>query len=115
MEEVNTSTSELVEPPAQPIIKVENLNVVYNLGKSNEVKALTNINLEIYPEEFIIFFGPSGCGKSTLLYSISGLESGIQGSIYVHGKNLLLFNTAEHLAFHRKTIGMVFQAFYLIP
>jgi putative ABC transport system ATP-binding protein len=99
----------------EPIIKTEKLNVVYNLGKSNEVWGLTDINIEIYPEEFIIFFGPSGCGKSTLLYSISGLERNVQGSIFVKGKDIAKFNNKENLEFHRKTIGMVFQAFYLIP
>jgi len=98
----------------QPIIKVEHLNVIYNLGKSSEYRALSDINLEIYPEEFVIFFGPSGCGKSTLLYSISGLETNIQGNVIVDGKNIALFDKKEILKFHRKTIGMIFQAFYLI-
>ncbi len=99
----------------EPLIRVENLNVVYNLGKSSEYRALTDINLEIYPKEFVVFFGPSGCGKSTLLYSISGLESNILGSIYVNGRDIALFKEQESLEFHRKTIGMIFQAFYLIP
>lgn len=100
---------------ANPIIKVQGLNVAYNLGKTNEVRALTDINIEIYPEEFIIFFGPSGCGKSTLLYSISGLEHNIQGDIFINEKNITQFTNKENLNFHRKTIGMIFQAFYLIP
>jgi putative ABC transport system ATP-binding protein len=98
----------------KPIIRVEKLNVVYFMGKSNETQALTDINLEIYPEEFIIFFGPSGCGKSTLLYTISGLELNIQGNIFVEDKNIALFNKHELLKYHRQTIGMIFQAFYLI-
>lgn len=99
----------------EPLIRVEKLNVVYNLGKSSEYRALTDINIEIYPEEFIIFFGPSGCGKSTLLYSISGLERNIMGSIYISGRDIALYNEKETLEYHRKTIGMIFQAFYLIP
>lgn len=99
----------------ESLIRVENLNVVYNLGKSSEYRALSDINLEIYPEEFIIFFGPSGCGKSTLLYSISGLERNIMGSIYINGRDIALYNEKETLEYHRKTIGMIFQAFYLIP
>lgn len=98
----------------EPIIKIEKLNVTYFLGKSNEVRALTDINLEIFPEEFVIFFGPSGCGKSTLLYSISGLETNIYGDIYIEGKNLAHFNKKELLNYHQKTVGMIFQAFYLI-
>lgn len=98
----------------QPIIKVENLNVIYFLGKSNEVRALSDINLEIYPGEFVIFFGPSGCGKSTMLYSIAGLERNIQGNIIIGDKNLALFKPKELEEYHQKKIGMIFQAFYLI-
>ena len=57
----------------EPLIKIENLSVVYDVGKANETKALADINVEIYPNEYIIFFGPSGCGKSTLLYVIAGM------------------------------------------
>lgn len=98
----------------QPIIKVENLNVIYFLGKTNEVRALSDINLEIYPGEFIIFFGPSGCGKSTMLYSIAGLERNIQGNIYIDNKNIATFAPKELDEYHQKKIGMIFQAFYLI-
>ena len=98
-----------------PLIDVRKLNVVYFPGKSNEVHALKDITLQIYPGEFIIFFGPSGCGKSTLLYSISGLETNIAGDVLVKGQNLPTMTKKQHEAFHQRTIGMVFQAFYLIP
>ncbi|MFA5124450.1 MAG: ABC transporter ATP-binding protein [Patescibacteria group bacterium] len=98
----------------KPIVKTKDLNVIYFKGKPNQVDALLNANLEIYPGEFIIFFGPSGCGKSTLLYSIAGLERNIEGSILINDKNLALFNNKD-LDFHRqKMIGMIFQAFYLV-
>jgi ABC-type Fe3+/spermidine/putrescine transport system ATPase subunit len=67
----------------EPVLKCENLSVVYDLGKTNEVWALRDIKLEIYPEEYVIFFGPSGCGKSTLLYTIAGLEFPTRGEIIV--------------------------------
>ena len=101
--------------PPNPIISVHKLFVTYFPGKSNEVQSLKNINLDIYPGEFICFFGPSGCGKSTLLYSISGLETNIQGDIIVQGKNLRSITVAERETFHQKIIGMIFQAYYLIP
>jgi len=99
----------------KPIIEVKKMNVTYFPGKNNEVRALNDINLEIFPGEFIIFFGPSGCGKSTLLYSISGLERNITGDILVKGDNLRTMNEKTRENFHQKTIGMVFQAYYLIP
>jgi len=99
----------------EPIIKCENLGVAYDLGKTTEVWALRDINLEIYPEEYVIFFGPSGCGKSTLLYTIAGLEFPATGKIIVEGKNLAALLPKELIKFHLSSIGMIFQAYHLIP
>ncbi len=98
----------------EPVIKIKDLDVIYFLGKSNEVQALKNVNLEIYPGEFIIFFGPSGCGKSTLLYSIAGLETNIHGNIFIDDKDLSSMKIKEIEEYHRKKMGIIFQAFYLI-
>ncbi len=98
----------------QPLVKVENLDVIYFLGKSNQVNALTKINAEIYPGEFVIFFGPSGCGKSTLLNSIAGLEQATHGNVFVDDKNLTKFNQKELEDYRQRKIGMIFQAYYLI-
>ena len=96
-------------------IVTSNLSVTYFPGQSNEVKSLDNINISISEGEFIIFFGPSGCGKSTLLYSIAGLETGIEGEVMIQGKSLPHMSSREKELHFRNTIGMVFQAFYLIP
>ncbi|MBU0620068.1 ABC transporter ATP-binding protein [Patescibacteria group bacterium] len=98
-----------------PIIKIQNLSVTYNLGRSNEANVLKNINSEIYPEEYIIFFGPSGCGKSTLLYTIAGLEVPTQGKVIANGKDLQSLSEKELINFHLFYTGMIFQAYHLIP
>lgn len=98
-----------------PIIEFKNLSVIYELGRSNETWALRNVNLQIYPEEYIIFFGPSGCGKSTLLYTIAGLEFPTQGRVIVEGKDLKNLSSKDLIRFHQSSIGMIFQAYYLIP
>ncbi len=98
----------------KPIIKAEKLSVIYFMGRPNQVNAVTDANLEIFPGEFIIFFGPSGCGKSTLLYSIAGLERNIQGDIYINDKNLAKFGEKDLNDHRQHTIGMIFQAYYLI-
>jgi putative ABC transport system ATP-binding protein len=97
-----------------PIIEVKDLKVTYNKGKSNEVRALEDVSLKIYPKEFVIFFGPSGCGKSTLLYAISGLQAPSEGDVVVHGKNIAKVSKSEMTEYHQTGMGMVFQAFYLI-
>ncbi len=53
---------------AKPLITARNLDIIYNKGKSNEFKALSGVNTDIYEGEYIILFGPSGCGKSTLMF-----------------------------------------------
>lgn len=98
----------------ESIIKLENVSVAYNLGKSNEFWALKDINLEIYPGEYVIFFGPSGCGKSTLLYTIAGLEFPARGKAIVKGQTLGALSSKKLVDFYRSTVGIVFQAYYLI-
>ena len=95
-------------------IKIKDLSVLYNEGKSNEVRALENINLEIFPQEYLIIFGPSGCGKSTLLYSISGLQKPTYGKVEIDGQDINAMSKLEKAEFHRRKIGMIFQAFYLV-
>jgi len=100
---------------SQAIIKVKNLKVIYHQGKPNEVRSLDEVNLEIFPQEYIIIFGPSGCGKSTLLYSMSGLQVPTEGEVEVIGKQLSKMKKKEMVLLHQSGIGMIFQAFYLIP
>lgn len=99
---------------AEPCIKVDQLRVIYNKGKSNEVRSLDGVSVEVFPQEYIIIYGPSGCGKSTLLYGISGLQAPTYGEVVVYGKNLASMSKKEKVEFHQTSIGMVFQAFYLI-
>jgi len=98
----------------KPIIKVSNVNFTYNKGKSNEYQALIDVNLEIFPEEFIIILGPSGCGKSSLLNIISGLEKPDSGEIQVMDRNLMTMSSKEFAMYHRTELGMIFQAYNLI-
>lgn len=99
----------------EPLIVIDKLRIIYNQGKSNETRALEETNITIYPHEYVIIFGPSGCGKSTLLYSISGLQRATYGEVRIKGKAISKMTEAEELELHQKDIGMIFQAFYLIP
>ena len=98
-----------------PLISVERLRIIYNQGQSNEVRALEETDLAIFPEEYIIMYGPSGCGKSTLLYSIAGLQKPTYGDVILEGKPFSTMTQKEMLELHQTGIGLVFQAFYLIP
>lgn len=97
------------------IVKIENLSVIYNPGKSFQSTALQDINLEIYPQEYVIFFGPSGCGKSTLLNIIAGLEIPSKGKVLVDDIDLSHLSSNALSKFHQEKISMIFQSYNLIP
>src|SRR3989339_981963 len=97
------------------LIDIKKLSVTYFLGKSNEVRALNDASLEIEAGEFVIFFGASGCGKSTLLYTIAGLENPTQGKVKVDMHDLAEMKNGQLESYRQKVVGMIFQAFHLIP
>ena len=98
----------------EPIIKLKDLDITYNLGKANEYKATHGVSMDIYPGEFVAFFGPSGCGKSTMFYSILGILEPSAGQLLVKGENPYSFSPEEMVKFQTKIIGIIYQAFYLI-
>ncbi len=98
----------------QPIIKLKDLEITYNLGKVNEYKATRGVSMEIYPGEFVAFFGPSGCGKSTIFYSILGILEPSAGQLFVKGENPYSFSPEEMVRFQTQIIGIIYQAFFLI-
>lgn len=99
----------------EPLIKIENVSLIYDKGKPNETKALSDINAEIYPSEYIVFFGPSGCGKSTLLYVIAAMHTPTTGSVTVDGRMISKMNDKGITDYRQNSMGMVFQQYNLIP
>lgn len=79
------------------------------------VKAIDNVNLQIYKGEFTAIVGPSGSGKTTLLNLIGGLDQPTSGKIVVDGTDISTYKEDELINFRLHHIGFVFQAYNLIP
>ena len=99
---------------APPAVEAVGLERTYTSGHAT-VAALAGVTLGIRRGEFVAVMGPSGSGKSTLLNVVAGLERPTGGTIRVDGEDLAKLDE-EALARHRsKRVGMVFQAFNLLP
>ena len=77
--------------------------------------ALRDVDLDIWPEEFVVLLGPSGSGKTTLLNLIGGIEPASAGEIVVGGHDVTALDEEGRTRFRRETVGFIFQFFNLIP
>jgi putative ABC transport system ATP-binding protein len=84
------------------------------LGRERIV-ILKGISLRVERGEFVAIMGPSGSGKSTLLGIIAGLDNPSSGRVLVDGTDITRMSEAGLAAVRNQKIGMVFQAFNLIP
>jgi putative ABC transport system ATP-binding protein len=94
--------------------RVRGLTKVYGVGGA-EVRALTGVDLELYPGELVVLLGPSGSGKTTLLNNLGGLDVPTSGELSYRGLNLTCATETELTNFRRNTVGFIFQFYNLIP
>jgi putative ABC transport system ATP-binding protein len=93
---------------------VENVTKHFRQG-DREVSALSGISLDIQQGRFLAIMGASGSGKSTLLHLMAGLATADTGRVLINGTDLAGMNDNTLTLFRRRSIGLVFQAFNLIP
>ncbi|MGJ3246080.1 MAG: ABC transporter ATP-binding protein [Elainellaceae cyanobacterium] len=91
---------------SQPKLQVVDLSKSFQTQRGKSLNVLADINLQLYPGEFVCLVGTSGCGKSTLLNIIAGLEQPSSGKILVDGAKVLGPGSDR---------GMVFQSYTLYP
>ena len=92
------------------MIEFRNVSKVYN----KNVKALTNVNINIDKGEFVFLVGPSGAGKSTFIKMLLKEVEPSTGNIVMGNEDLSKIKRRQ-IPYHRRKIGMVFQDFRLIP
>jgi putative ABC transport system ATP-binding protein len=94
---------------------IELTEVARCYGSGPDAPGLHGIDLSVLPGEFLAVTGPSGSGKTTLLNLIAGLDVPDSGSVRVGGLDLAAASPAQAAQFRLHQVGIVFQAFELIP
>jgi putative ABC transport system ATP-binding protein len=84
------------------------------LGRTR-IEIIKGISLRVSSGEFVAIMGPSGSGKSTLLGLIAGLDNPTSGRVLVGGVDITRMSESRLAQVRNQRIGMVFQAFNLIP
>ena len=100
------------EAGVEPVILMEHLTKIYDAQPNKP--ALDDINIEIYPGEFVFLVGHSGSGKTTLLSTMMRDVKPTSGRVLVAGQDLMRIKNRK-VPFLRRQIGAVFQDFKLLP
>ena len=117
MNEFSTSHSTLVETldtDRRVVMDVCNITKSLPLGRER-IEILKGISFQILSGEFVSLVGPSGSGKSTLLGIIAGLDNPTSGQVLIDGVDITRMTEGKLAAVRNHKIGMVFQAYNLIP
>ena len=96
------------------MVKLARLSKTYARGVAG-VAALHEVTLDVGRGEFCAFVGPSGCGKSTLLNLVGGLDQPSSGELFLDGRATTAFTSHDWTVVRREVLGIVFQAFHLVP
>jgi putative ABC transport system ATP-binding protein len=97
-----------------PVFHARGLCKTYQMGDI-EVRALRDVDLDIYEREFVVLLGPSGSGKSTLLNILGGLDAPTSGEARWRDHDLVGAGDTELTRYRREHVGFVFQFYNLIP
>jgi putative ABC transport system ATP-binding protein len=100
--------------PPSPLVQVRDLHLTVP-SAAGPVNILRGIDLDIGAGEAVGIVGPSGSGKTSLLMVLAGLERATSGSILLAGRPVTGLDEDALARLRREAIGIVFQAFHLIP
>ncbi len=96
------------------MLEITNVKKFYGTGENTTI-ALKGVSLTVGAGEFYVLLGASGSGKSTLLHIASGLERPDGGSVKYDGEEITALSDKELTAFRKRTVGFIFQQYYLLP
>jgi putative ABC transport system ATP-binding protein len=102
------------ETTAQALVSIRALSKYYTRG-DQIIPVLVDINLDVFPGDFVALMGPSGSGKSTLLNLIAGIDKPSSGELRIAGVDIARLADADLAAWRAANVGFIFQFYNLMP
>jgi putative ABC transport system ATP-binding protein len=96
-------------------LRINDLVIEYATGSGEPIRPIHGLSLEIPAGSLVVVLGPSGCGKTTLLSCLGGILSPTSGQIRFGATEVTALSRREITSYRRRTVGIVFQAFNLVP
>ncbi|MCK9239789.1 ABC transporter ATP-binding protein [Desulfocurvus sp.] len=100
--------------PARNMVELVDVRLTLT-GGAGPVEVLRGVDLAVEAGQTLSVAGPSGAGKTTMLMVMAGLERASSGRVVVDGQDLRALDEDGLARFRRGAVGVVFQAFHLVP
>jgi len=115
VDNLNTTLEDSTTPEGgSMILETQQLTKTYDAGQE-QVHALRSVDFQAEAGDFIVVNGPSGSGKTTFLNMVSLIDLPTSGDVLIEGQSISQFDSSKLADMRRDKIGLVFQAFNLIP
>ncbi|MFA5529814.1 MAG: ABC transporter ATP-binding protein [Thiohalomonadaceae bacterium] len=96
-----------------PLLQLRQVAKRYQVG-GQEIEPLKHADFAIIPGDYVSIIGPSGSGKSTMLHILGCLERPSSGQVFIDGEDVSALPDAALSGFRSRTLGFVFQRWYLL-
>lgn len=98
----------------EPLIRLRGVLKSYQTA-AGDFQALKEVDLDVYPGEFLGIIGKSGAGKTTLINVLTGVDHLTEGEVWMDGVPIHAMNENQLALWRGRNLGIIYQSFYLMP
>ncbi len=98
----------------EPLIRLRGVLKSYQTA-AGDFQALKEVDLDVYPGEFLGIIGKSGAGKTTLINVLTGVDHLTEGEVWMDGVPIQSLNENQLALWRGRNLGIIYQSFYLMP
>jgi putative ABC transport system ATP-binding protein len=98
----------------EPLIRLRKVTKKYRTS-AGDFTALSDIDLDVYPGEYVGIYGKSGAGKTTLINMLTGVDHTSHGEVWMDDVSIHRLDESQLALWRGRNMGIIYQSFYLMP